>query len=1141
MNERKQRINKILICLILITLVSGVIQYFKTEAATYTSYDVDGIDESKYPGYKTAIKKLQEEHPNWKFKLYYTGLDWKTVIDNESIGHKGTPKSLIYDTYNGEWICPTCGTTKYDLSQRWYCASQEAIKYMMDPRNALTDEYVFQFQNLSSSIGDREAIKKMVENTFLYNDSYINAIMNAASRNSVSPFHIVSRILQEQGRDGNGVYVKGIVYNGRTVYNLFNIGATGSAGEYETGAKRAYEEGWFSVESSIMGGTKFIKTDYINRGQVSLYFQKYNVVETGNLYNHQYMQNIEAARTEGLNTYNGYKKNGIENSSFEFIIPLYQNMPQYASYRPNESYIGQIGTTLNSMNLIESNGHKFISGDIYISEWINNTCYTPKKTPALYLKSTDGVVSQQLYSYYKQGITYYYDTIVDTLDVTKSYYIEAQLNGNRNVGTESMKIQKVNFANKELGKCKNGTIIAESNLLKFRYIGEINTVVNEMELIVSNGANYIRGTVDIGELVNGQCKVPGKLPELTLKSTDGKFSQNMFRYLQNGLTYYFDTEIDKLDTTKEYYIQAKLINNNNIGTDAQKTQAFKFANKNLGTTLKGNYIKCENNRIKFTYSGKIKTQIENISMQANGAGKHYISGNVQIKEEIDGKEMNPSILPELSLKTENGFVQKMYIHDLGEGNYYFDTYIENLDRSIQYYIEAKLTNVNNIASEKEKAQIIKIGDMQLGKVGDYKIIVKENKIEFVDLTKYIGIIETKLENINMNANGAGKHYISGNVQIFEKVDGKEKEPSALPDLELKTTAGFSQKMYVHNSGGENYYFDTYIEDIDQSKQYYIEAKLTNDKNIATDKEKTQTITIENKELGKLKDKKVVIRNSKIQFKDGDKYEGSISTKLTEGIYFKDNGAGKHYICGNVQILENIDGEKEVPSTKPSLTLEAKDGYSQAMYIYDLGKGNYYFDTYIEDLDKNKEYYIEAKLTNTNNVIAESKKVQKVELIDKELGKVKGQKVVIKNSNIQFKDGDKYEGKICTKLTEGIYLRDNGQGKHYICGNVQILENIDGEKEVPNTKPILTLKTKDGYSQTMYIYDLGKGNYYFDTYIEDLDKSKEYYIEAKLSNTNNTSNQKTEIVNLVNGRLGNIKENTILVSIKENKFTFENIN
>ena len=1140
MNERKQKISKFLICLILLILVSGVIQYFKTEAA-YTSYDVDGIDESKYPGYKTAIKKLQEEHPNWKFKLYYTGLDWQTVINNESTGHNGSPKSLIYDTYNGEWICPTCGTTKYDLSQRWYCASQEAIKYMMDPRNALTDEYVFQFQDLSSSIGDREAIKKMVENTFLYNDSYIDAIMNAAKSNSVSPFHIVSRILLEQGNDGEGVYAKGIEYNGRTVYNLFNIGATGGAGEYENGAKRAYDEGWFSVESSIQGGTRFIKTNYINRGQVSLYFQKYNVVEAGNFYNHQYMQNIGAARTEGLNTYNGYKKNGIENSSFEFVIPLYQNMPQYASYRPNDSYMGQINTALSSMNLIESNGHKFISGDIDIAEWINDTCYTPKGTPTLYLKSTDGTFNQQLYSYYKQGITYYYDTIVDTLDVTKSYYIEVHLNSPRNAGTEPMKIQRVNFANKELGKCSNGTIIAEDSLLKFRYVGEINTVVNEMELIVSNGTNYIRGTVDIGEWVNGQCKVPGTLPELTLKSTDGTFSQNMFRYLKNGLTYYFDTPIGELDTTKEYYIQAKLNNNNNIGTDAQKTQTFSFANKNLGTTLKGNHIKCEDNRIKFSYSGKIKTQIENINMQDNGAGKHYISGNVQIKEEIDGKEMNPSTLPELSLKTEDGYVQKMYIHDSGEGNYYFDTYIEDLDRSKQYYIEAKLTNVNNTAEESEKTQTIKIGDMQLGKAGEYKVIVKENKIEFIDATKYIGSIETRLENINMNANGEGKHYISGNVQILEKVDGEEKEPRALPSLELKTEEGYSQKMYVHNSGGGNYYFDTYIEDIDQSKQYYIEAKLTNDKNIATDSEKTQTITIENKELGKVKDKKVVIRNSKIQFKDGDKYEGSISTKLREGIYFKDNGAGKHYISGNVQILESIEGEKDVPSTKPSLTLKTKDGYSQTMYVYDSGKGNYYFDTYIEDLDKSKEYYIEAKLTNTNNIAAESKKVQKVELPDKELGKVKGQKAVIKNSNIQFKDGDKYEGKISTKLTEGIYLRDNGQGKHYICGNVQIQEIIDGKANEPNAKPSLTLKTEDGYSQEMYVSNIGKGNYYFDTYIEDLDKSKEYYIEAKLTSTNNTSTQKTQNISIVDGKLGNIKENTVLVSIENNKFVFSNIN
>ena len=809
------------------------------------------------------------------------------------------------------------------------------------------------------------------------------------------------------------------------------------------------------------------------------------------------------------------------------------------------TYYGQINTYLNSMELTKGvTGDSFLKGTIDIAEWVDGNCNKPKDQPNIYLKSTDGSVNTKIFSYWMNGITYYYDFDIDAIDPNKEYYLEAYLTTESNIAPTENKTQRIAIPEKTFGQMKNGKLYIQNNQVNFKYDGEVTNNLVSIEARRSNQNPYVIGRVKVEEIVNGKRYiVDNRKVSVMIKSTDGTITKTMFSYNQGDGIFYFDIRLDELDDTKQYKIITKVDNQYNVASEDKKEKQIKLPENSIIGNYNDIHLVVQNGILKITkeYSGKIKTQIENISMQANGAGRHYISGNVQIKEEIDGKEMNPSILPELRLKTENGFVQKMYIHDSGEGNYYFDTYIEDLDRSVQYYIEAKLTNENNIASESEKVQVIKIGDMQLGKAGDYKIIVKENKIEFVDLTKYIGKIETKLENINMNVNGAGKHYISGNVQILEKVDGREKEPSALPDLELKTTAGFSQKMYVHNSGGENYYFDTYIEDIDQSKQYYIEAKLTNDKNIATDKEKTQTITIENKELGKLKDKKVVIRNSKIQFKDGDKYEGSISTKLTEGIYLRDNGQGKHYISGNVQILENIDGEKEVPSTKPSLTLKAKDGYSQTMYIYDLGKGNYYFDTYIEELDKNKEYYIEAKLTNTNNVIAESKKVQKVELQDKELGKVKGQKVIIKNSNIQFKDGDKYEGSISTKLTEGIYLRDNGQGKHYICGNVQIKEIIDGEANEPNTKPSLTLKTKDGYSQTMYIYDLGKGNYYFDTYIEDLDKSKEYYIEAKLSNTNNISTQKTEIVNLVNGRLGNIKENTILVSIKENKFTFDNIN
>ena len=99
----------ILIAFFMIGLVSGKLN---TTYAASTSYDINAIDESKYPGYKSALQSLQAQYPNWKIKLLYTGLDWNEVIENEYTGHLSSPKNLIYDTYTGEWICPICGYTK---------------------------------------------------------------------------------------------------------------------------------------------------------------------------------------------------------------------------------------------------------------------------------------------------------------------------------------------------------------------------------------------------------------------------------------------------------------------------------------------------------------------------------------------------------------------------------------------------------------------------------------------------------------------------------------------------------------------------------------------------------------------------------------------------------------------------------------------------------------------------------------------------------------------------------------------------------------------------------------------------------------------------------------------------------------------
>ena len=63
--------------------------------------------------------------------------------------------------------------------------------------------------------------------------------------------------------------------------------------------------------------------------------KKYDVVNNGtNLYNHQYMQNIFAARSEGYTTYLTYKGLDLLDNNYNFIIPVYENMPEQLSVEP---------------------------------------------------------------------------------------------------------------------------------------------------------------------------------------------------------------------------------------------------------------------------------------------------------------------------------------------------------------------------------------------------------------------------------------------------------------------------------------------------------------------------------------------------------------------------------------------------------------------------------------------------------------------------------------------------------------------------------------------------------------------------------------------------------------------------------------
>ncbi len=331
---------KILTAIILIIIIAAIsISFIIVEASKqkYEIYDGTNLDEDKYPGYKELIDNLQATHPNWTFTLFYTKLDWNEVIANE--GHsdlRTNPLNLIPDSsdYLDDWRCAICGDKRYD-NGTWLCASDKAIRHQMDPRNILNEDNTFQFLELKYTEGAQtaEGIKSLTEGSFLEGDSIAQALIQAGENANVDAYFITSRLIQEQGRSGT-VLSTGYEYNGVTVYNPFNINATGNSSEeiLENAAKYAYEQGWDSLEEALIGGVHFVRTGYIDIGQNTLYLQKFDVVnQDKELYTHQYMQNLLAPKSEASNMKTIYEASGTVDANLNFIIPLYENMPDEIS------------------------------------------------------------------------------------------------------------------------------------------------------------------------------------------------------------------------------------------------------------------------------------------------------------------------------------------------------------------------------------------------------------------------------------------------------------------------------------------------------------------------------------------------------------------------------------------------------------------------------------------------------------------------------------------------------------------------------------------------------------------------------------------------------------------------------------------
>ena len=316
-----------------------------------------------YPGYSDLLDNLLEEHPNWTFTILFTGLDWNTVIRNETTVEHG--RNLVQGK-SGAWVCSICGDKAYDNGS-WRCASAATVEYYMDPRNSLYDEtYLFQFENLkwSDNTYTISGIEKildgcdyLLEDKITYTNTknkkvtidktYAEVIMEAAEKAGISPYHLASRIRQEQGTGDSASATATGTYSGYTgYYNFLNVNASGNGSStiIKNALEYAKKQGWYTPVKAIEGGAEFLVKSYIQYGQNTLYLQKFDVDDSdGDLYWHQYQQNVAAAKTECVDIMQSYKEIDENlNLPFNFVIPVFENMPETKCAMPGtESIVTQ--------------------------------------------------------------------------------------------------------------------------------------------------------------------------------------------------------------------------------------------------------------------------------------------------------------------------------------------------------------------------------------------------------------------------------------------------------------------------------------------------------------------------------------------------------------------------------------------------------------------------------------------------------------------------------------------------------------------------------------------------------------------------------------------------------------------------------
>lgn len=318
------------------------------------SYTTDGNFENhltaqRFPeDYKPALRQLHALYPNWVFKAQTLPMTWAAACAGEGTVGRNTIQSPeawksmergAYDWAKGTYV-------QYDTGG-WCAASPTVIAYYMDPRNWLTAEYLFQFEELSYSADQTaDGVKAILPDSI---DYIAGDLIKAAKETNVSAYFLAVKIVQE-GTATNGLATGTVVgYTG--YYNYFDIGAYAHDGRtaVQNGAIYAKEKGWNTPYKCLLESAKTtFANSYIANGQNTTYYQKFNVVNAKAYYSHQFMTNVAGAASEGYISFSRLSEQARK-QTHTFVIPVYKEMPATVSPRPSTS--GNNNNFLNSITV----------------------------------------------------------------------------------------------------------------------------------------------------------------------------------------------------------------------------------------------------------------------------------------------------------------------------------------------------------------------------------------------------------------------------------------------------------------------------------------------------------------------------------------------------------------------------------------------------------------------------------------------------------------------------------------------------------------------------------------------------------------------------------------------------------------------